>query len=841
MAGQLACEFIDRRLLIQQPGVTVNGIDFVEVLDDDAPAGSPRQQTVLVRLFRPPAVPIATDRVRIEGGVRITPIGVRWVELATLVTAPEVSPAEAAFYAALPAADRTLVVRTDAAGDFSNYRLVIAPPAAGPTDVDPILSAVDLSFKAACPTQFDCAVVDACEPAADRSPRIDYLAKDYASFRRVMLDRLAAIAPAWRERNPGDVGVTIVELLAYAGDQLSYYQDAVATEAYLGTARQRISVRRHARLVGYAMHEGCNARAWVHVAVTADAVALRVADETRFLTRCGAPAAIQDTALAGLLAARRPPEVFEPLHDAVLYTAHNQIELYSWGQRGCCLPAGATRATLRDDPADRLKLRVGDVLILEEVKGVRTGRPVDADPTRRCAVRLTRVSPEATADGIDRIPGDLVTDPLTGVGVVEIEWHVDDALAHPMCISAADADGIPFDGVTVARGNIVLVDHGRSVGPEAIRPVPSAGARRYRPRRLRLTDLVHAVPYAHERATDRDVPWSARDALEQDPHAALPALVVDDPDGTWTTVPTLLASDRFDRHVVVELDDDRRAHVRFGDGALGRQPAPGVELAARYRVGAPRAGGVGAEAIGHVVTASTAIALVRNPLPATNGVEPETMREVRASAPYAFRTQERAVTEADYAEVARRHPDVQNAVATRQWTGSWYTMYVTIDRRGGRHVDAAFAAEMRAFIEPYRLAGHDVEVRPPVMVPLDIVLAVCVKRGYHAAHVHRALLERLSNRRLPGGALGLFHPDRLTFGREIYFSAVLDAAMHVHGVEWIDTTHPAARFQRWGEPSRGELDAGVIELGPLEIARLDNSANEPENGRLAIELLGDPA
>ena len=59
--------------------------------------------------------------------------------------------------------------------------------------------------------------------------------------------------------------MTLVELLAYSADQLSYYQDAVATEAYLGTARRRASVRRHARLVDYAMHDGANARAWVVV------------------------------------------------------------------------------------------------------------------------------------------------------------------------------------------------------------------------------------------------------------------------------------------------------------------------------------------------------------------------------------------------------------------------------------------------------------------------------------------------------------------------------------------------------------------------------------------------
>ena len=42
-----------------------------------------------------------------------------------------------------------------------------------------------------------------CPPDAGREPEIDYLAKDYASFRRLMLDRLASLVPDWRERNAG--------------------------------------------------------------------------------------------------------------------------------------------------------------------------------------------------------------------------------------------------------------------------------------------------------------------------------------------------------------------------------------------------------------------------------------------------------------------------------------------------------------------------------------------------------------------------------------------------------------------------------------------------------------
>ena len=118
------------------------------------------------------------------------------------------------------------------------------------------------------PDDLDCAAGLLCRPAGARRsrrsttwPRTTRASGSSiagpARADRAGLDRAARAGPR----------VTLVELLAYVADHLSYYQDAVATEAYLGTARQRMSVRRHARLVDYPMHDGCNARTWVHVEV----------------------------------------------------------------------------------------------------------------------------------------------------------------------------------------------------------------------------------------------------------------------------------------------------------------------------------------------------------------------------------------------------------------------------------------------------------------------------------------------------------------------------------------------------------------------------------------------
>jgi hypothetical protein len=351
------------------------------VLDRDAPTPAEQQRTLLVRFVNalPKPLKLAATNIRIEGGERIR--NVRVIEVT------------------LDASDQhILVVKVDQPGDFSIYTLRLVQDEQHeqpPTGFDQMLSVVHFSFKVECLSDFDCQPQRVCPPQASEQPEIDYLAKDYASFRRLMLDRMAVLMPQWQERNAADLGVALVELLAFAGDYLSYQQDAVATEAYLGTARRRVSVRRHARLVDYLMHDGCNARAWVHIEVSADikktATATPLPQGTPLLTRI-AGEGIRLPNSPTLL--RRAQVIFETLHDVdALFLAHNELLFYTWSNQACCLPKGATRATLKGHFPN---LKKDDVLIFEEVRSPLTGDPADADPLHRHAVRLTNVSTAIT-------------------------------------------------------------------------------------------------------------------------------------------------------------------------------------------------------------------------------------------------------------------------------------------------------------------------------------------------------------------------------------------------------------------------------------------------------------
>jgi len=838
-----------RRLEVIRLKGSANGIEFLEVLDLAAPPAAPRQRTLFVRLLRDPPAPLTPDNLHIGGGERIAEIGVLWCAMADALPAQ----AEPGLVAGLDPATLplTLVIRTDDDGDFSTYMLAIVAGAGSDQPLagfDPILSSVRFSFKIECPNDFDCAPALICPPESAPRPEIDYLARDYQGFRRLMLDRLSLLTPGWTERSPADLGVALVELLAYAADNLSYRQDAIANEAYLATARQRRSIRRHARMVDYAMHDGCNARAFVHFKVSVPHV---LPQGTQLLTRLadlGNTIALAPGSNALSDALDRGPLVFETAHEAVLDPSENRLSFYTWGDNGCCLPRGATRATLRGlQPT----LKEGDLLVFEERLSPTRFTEADRDRTRRWAVRLTSVTTASDPSGklFDAIPADAAID------VTEIAWDAADALPFPLCLSVAER---PDEEVSVALGNIVLADHGMTLAGESLGAMPEPSLQLApgapdsccdKPEAVPVPPRFHPIlanaPVTQGFDLERllTVPfgplvpwWPASALLAIDPRAAMPRIAA--MTGTlgiaqedWKARRDLLASRPYDAHFVVETDDDARAHLRFGDDQHGKRPDPGTGFAASYRVGNGLAGNVGADAIAHVVTAANGVFTeVRNPMPAAGGVDPEAVEAVRRDAPQAFRIQERAVTGPDYAAAAERHREVQQAVGSFRWTGSWHTVFVIPDRFGGGPIDGPFRARLRRHLERFRMAGYDLGISTPRFVPLDIVLHICVRAGHFRTDVLKSVASTLSSAALPDGGLGLFHPDRLSFGEPVYLSRIVAAAQAVAGV---DAVHPK-RFRRLIGPVPLSLDLGVIEIGALEIAQLANNPTFPERGRLVL-------
>ena len=84
------------------------------------------------------------------------------------------------------------------------------------------------------------------------------------------------------------------------------------------------------------------------------------------------------------------------------------------------------------------------------------------------------------------------------------------------------------------------------------------------------------------------------------------------------------------------------------------------------------------------------------------------------------------------------------------------------------------------------------------------------------------------------GQPAFFHPDHFSFGGSLALSALVEAAQSLVGVASVEVL----RFQRWGRTPQGERAAGVILAASLEVLRLDNDPNFPENGRLRLSMRG---
>lgn len=841
-----------------------NGIDFLQVLDDPAAALAERQTTLLVHFIRDIApLNLSAANVRIEGGERLRHIQLVSVEQAPLLIPPGAPPGS------LPAPQpRVLRVKVAAPGDFSDYTLRLVRPDTDqpPAGIDRQLATIRFNFKAACRGDFDCAGAAPCPPDATPPPQLNYLARDYASFRQLMLDRLALSVPGWAERNEADLGLVLVDLLAYVADRLAYEQDAVATEAYLGTARLRSSVRRHARLVDYPMHDGCNARCFVQLRAEAGVAGVPVHARvlsggryrpTQLITRCaGLPARLVIDSPAHQAALARGPQVFELMHDLTLFAAHNDMPFYTWGARECCLPRGATRASLRGHFAG---LRKGDVLILAEARNPDDGSTANANPARRHAVRLC-AEPQLTTDALG---GRFKPEPDdSAVPVTEIEWHPRDALPFALTLSSRRGTAY-FDELSLAHGNIVLADHGLSTTcalpqvPAAnpvLKPVPAtcrppcgeASPAEPRPQHARFRPRLPTTGQPITQASPLpggQLPDAARDALAQDIRQAIAQIRLEADGSPWQARRDLLASSPQDAAFVVEIEADDSAWLRFGDGEFGRRPAAGTHFEATLRLGNGSAGNLGAgirpaeSPLFHLASVEAPpVEAVWMPLPALGGVEPESIESVRQRAPSAIAGDiQRAVTPADYALLAQ-HEDasLQRAAASLRWTGSWRTVFLTADRYGGADVDQDFEAALIARLEPYRLAGQDLEIEAPRYVPLELALTVCVKPEHQRSHVEAALRAQLGSRLLPDGRRGVFHPDRLSFGQTLYLSPLQAAALGVEGVDSIVVD----RFRRQGQPATDGAAAGCLRFARNEIPRLDDDRNYPDRGALALTLTG---
>jgi hypothetical protein len=824
----------DRRAALLA-STSFNGIDFVEV-------ANAAQTSLTVHLLNGVPVGNLTAQPTITGG--------------ETVPAVPVLPVSAGDWG-YDEGHLVLHLIVAAPGDFSTYTLTIHHRV-----LDPFFDHAPFSFKALCPSDLDCETLPpVCPPLTAEVPPIDYLAKDFLSFRQALLDFSALRYPQWQERSEADFGMMFLEALSAAADDLSYTQDRIAAEAALTTATQRRSVVRHARLVDYEPGPNVSAAVMLQFDVAAGITEIKDGISVSAQGPDGTPIPFE----TGMGLARQP---VDPLTGAPQAASSRVSTLWNSGQilpywfddSERCLKAGATQMYILGhgyafQPGQQLLIETAaestaDQPLRQIVQLLAAGDAGGNWAIEECDELFTRaVDPSATKPPFLTCP----TSPPEGMAptaVTRIVWRGEDELS-------ADRD---LTRTTIA-GNIVPATQGKTIssepflvttgtlttpstivrgGPRSTLPDGTPGPASTLQLYTLATPPLAWLPQTTSDGTLLSVPEVL---VVQYPASGLPTV--------WSWFRDILDADEFDTAYTLDAarfrpiqrnsdqttqydyDGDAGDTIRFGCNGFGVTPDNGDYFTTTYRIGLGAAGNVTSGAITRLdgSAAISGVIAVTNPLPASGGNDPEPLDSVRRVAPQEFRAQQfRAVIPTDYAAAAQILPWVQRAGTVFRWTGSWLTVFTTPDPRGSEQISIGQRTGLIDLLNRYRMAGYESYVPDPKFVSLDLAIDLCAEPDAFRGDVLGAVRAALSATQ----PSGFFRADNFTFGQPLQRSALEAAIQHAPGVAGVLCIQLRVRGRIAGFTEMPE----VVTVAPDQIIRCDNDPSTPERGSISLNVLG---
>jgi hypothetical protein len=684
-------------------------------------------------------------------------------------------------------------------GDYSTYTLIV-----NNDKMDPIFNDINFKFRPGC-FNIDCSPewTPADKPTID--PVIDYLSKDYDSFRHTLITAMMERIPGWQPTSEADLSVVLLDLFSAAADELSDYQDRVMNEAYLNTARKRVSLARHARLMDYHIHQGNQASTWLALDVN-QAVTIPKVKNQPFEAWTGN---VIDDPLS---------VVFITKEDQDLHPALSKMRLYTWDYTIPTLKAGDTSAYLSfDNAADATTVcnwineeKIKHILI-QEWLNPDTGEASGRDPKQRQLLKL-----------LDEGKGaQVVPDPMhPDAQIVQVFWEEKDKLQSNYCFTVnCSSNKVP--DVSLFHGNLLQVFQGApqtSIFVNKDQSLVDPNHFHYEQTELGTICILPAGPLAYmPTQPGGDVP--PKSTLEV-------AVQSEGATNYWKEVPNLIHSKEDDTHFVVETDENGWSVIRFGNGING-MPLPGDAIVTCiYQIGRGPDGNIGADKLKNFDNKTyQEISSCWNPFDVTSGQDQEPVEQIIRRVPEAYRLKQlRAVTLKDYVNMVEQIPGVAQAAARYAWTGSWRTVQIAVNPLGTCTLDDNLKGAVVGYLDAVKLIGEDYEIRPPEYVPLEIHVVFCVHPDYWPKDVKAMVEQEFSNGYTADGRMGFFHPDLWTFGQDLRASQIVGRVQWVQGVDYV----VSVQMNRWNESTPGTPD--VIKVRPNEIIQVINDPDHMEKG-----------
>ena len=732
-----------------------------------------------------------------------------------------------------------LHLQTIAPGDFTLYTLFI-----NDNQVDPYFNNITFSFKANCESDLDCIPKpQECPPDELVDFPVDYLARDFWSFRRALLDFATQRYPEWNDRLEADGGIMLAELMSALGDEMAYFQDRVAREAYMETATQRRSIRRHARLVDYTVHDGLAAAAWIDFQLNVGAGIQSIPAGMRISSISDKGQEIHFEIGRGL------DNVVSGVNFSV-DEARNILLPHIWDEDDVCLPIGATEMHVQGHVANLFDSNLLPPGVQQIAWVLLKTIPMDLSiPSRNHMVRLIDVVNEM--------------DPVFNGPITRFVWEDGQALPFEMNRSFMEvhANMIPATAGNYIEQFFIVGDEPSSL------PIPTAEQERLE-RAVERQGHDHSLTYLFSLlgSDSSQLVWLGKEPTKALPEVRLTEIEYNNISSQWDEVlewdwkrSFLGTNSSQSQDNDYTLDDgiwrrvkgfqrigqeiihkdyasDAGKTIRFGDGDFGMIPAEQSVFKIQYRLGGGKNSNVAADTLTHFDrTTFGFIDSVSNPLPAIEGMDPESSTQIRQLSSEAFRAiTYRAVRPEDYAEAAERLPWVQRAGTAFRWTGSWLSAFVTPDPRNTVVLSDANRLNLVQQLDRFRQAGKEAHVLNPVYASIHLEITICVAPDAYQGEVKEMVLEALFGK---GGARpekGYFSPDNFTFGTPLDRSTLEAGIQQVSGVRAVEDM----TIERRGWFKQKRFKKLRYDPGQHTIIRIENDPLHPERGTVKLIMKG---
>lgn len=266
------------------------------------------------------------------------------------------------------------------------------------------------------------------------------------------------------------------------------------------------------------------------------------------------------------------------------------------------------------------------------------------------------------------------------------------------------------------------------------------------------------------------------------------AVQIEDVDGSlvdWAPISNLLDAGPNDKVFATFQDEQGALWIEFGDNLNGAVPGVGLIIFGTYRAGGGAFGNIAAGLVTNFADsaiAGVAIQLDVNNVPVTSamsgGADPETIEQIRTNAPRVFRTQNRAVTLQDFADLALKVPGVARAKAV---AGTFTSVTVYVVGPNGGTPPQTLLNQVSALLTPACLAGTSLTITVPSVVAVNVgtvgtPIAVQVYPRYKRSAVEYNVQQAIKT---------LLSFSNVDFGTRLTVSDFYAAIMSVEGVQYV--------------------------------------------------------